>query len=237
MGLTKLELPKGIESKFIQTSDGKTLEVWKLDPTPEEKKPYIGIIFHGNGGSLEDFLLTQLWFQELGITSYGFDYRGYGRSSGWPSENGIEIDSDEVWKFILNEEQVNPNQVLVCGVSLGTCPATRIASLHEPHLLILVASFTNVKDKIRDTLFLKPISKFAWYLFPTDKYIQAIRKTNVILLQGDKDNIFPLKHSKKLFELYKGSGDISYLTIPKAGHNNVFFLGWRILSEKVLEQL
>ena len=94
-------LPPLIESHFIPTKDGKRLEVWEHAAQFEnESRKEVAIIFHGNGAPLETFLFTQMWFSEMGIKSYCFDYRGFGASSGWPSEQGLYEVGSSVADFV-----------------------------------------------------------------------------------------------------------------------------------------
>ena len=126
-------VPPRVKSSFIETEDGKRLEVWRL-PAAEgvPPAPNVGLVFHGNGDSLDGFFFLQQWFSKLGMVSYGFDYRGYGRSSGWPSELGLVRDADAVWDYVITQERAEPSQMVVFGYSIGAAPAARIASLHDP---------------------------------------------------------------------------------------------------------
>ena len=221
-------LPYGVESQFIDTADGCRLELWRLPA--ENPKPYIALVFHGNAGSLENFFLMQLWFQEQDITSYGFDYRGFGHSSGWPNERGLERDSDAVWNYLLTREKIDPSRIILCGFSVGGAPAARIASLHAPKLLILVSAFTSVTTVLREHPLLKLLSACCWNRLPTERYVSALDTTGLLLMHGELDSVIPKHHSDRLAESYTGSGGIEKLVIPSAGHNDVFFAGRHALS-------
>ncbi|MCB0325859.1 MAG: alpha/beta hydrolase [Bdellovibrionales bacterium] len=230
-------LPTEIESTFITTLDGKKLEVWRLAADDAEAKPYVGIVFHGNGGSLEAFLLTQLWFQELGITSYGFDYRGFGRSTGWPNEAGVYRDCDAVYKYVTERESVSPAELVVLGISVGGPFAARIAGLHKPKLLILVSTFSSIQHLVRQLPLIRHFRRLCWYKLPTIEYVGELDDTNLLLLHGERDRTISSTHSIALQQAYRGTGKVKLLLSPHADHNNVFYLERRRLGEETLDLL
>lgn len=221
-------LPYGVESQFIDTADGCRLELWRLPA--EDPRAYIAIVFHGNAGSLENFFLMQLWFQEQGITSYGFDYRGFGHSSGWPNERGIERDSDAVWSYVLAREKIDPSRIIICGFSVGGAPAARIASLHKPKLLVLVSAFTSIPAVISEHPLLRPLARFSWNQLSTETYLSQLSESSLILMHGAVDTIIAPHHSDRLAARYCGTGEVRCLLIAGAGHNDVFFAGRHALA-------
>lgn len=216
-------LPFGVESQFIESEDGCRLELWRL--AAEHPERYVALVFHGNAGSLENFFLMQLWFQEHNITSYGFDYRGFGLSSGWPNERGLERDSDAVWRYLTEREKLDPSQIIVCGFSVGGAFAARIASIHQPRLLMLVSAFTSVAAVLREHPLLKVLAWSCWNRLPTERYVAELRNTSLLLMHGGRDPIIRCHHTEQLAKRYTGSGGVEAVIIPDARHNDVFFAG------------
>lgn len=225
------DLRHGVESIFLSTPDNKKLELWRL---PATGSPYIGIIFHGNGGTLENFFLTQLWFQEMGITSYGFDYRGYGKSTGWPSEKGITIDSDTVWKYIVDREHIQAENIIILGISIGCGAASRVASIHQPKMLVLSSGFINLPQVVKDNPVTKIFAPFVFHKFPTIEYVKELKNTRLILASGLKDTIIKPYHSKYLAAAYQGNNAVTHLECPESGHNGVFYSLRREMQQLVL---
>lgn len=216
-------LPPNIISNFITTSDGEQLEVWELSANPNvQKKPYVAITFHGNGESVDGFLDLQLLFSEMGITSYGFDYRGFGNSSGWPSEKGLEQDSDAVWDYVCKKENVSPKNIIVLGYSIGGAPAARIASLHNPNALVLVAAFADIKQLVGENKLFSTLSSFVWYTFPTANYVKSLTSTHLIIIHGALDTLIKPHHSDQLEKAYTGHGKLVRIPSPNTDHNTVF---------------
>jgi uncharacterized protein len=232
------KIPSEIESKFILTKDGRKLEIWKYRPESQTNlSDYVAIIFHGNGGPLENFLFIQMWFAELGIRSYGFDYRGYGRSSGWPSESGIYLDSDAVWEHVLKSEDIEASKIIVVGISVGGAPAARIASMHAARLLLLSSAFTDLKSTVRAQPVVGILWPFIRYRFPTIDYVRELKKTDLLIAHSSRDNIVPSDHSEKLEAAYRGTGRGQRLTSDTAGHNLAFYDLKDRLRDTVLEWL
>ena len=217
-------LPLDTESNFITTYDGNDLEVWRVAPVEHIRSPrYVGIIFHGNAGSLEAFHVLQLWFQEMGIVSYAVDYRGFGKSSGWPSEQGFYADSDALWQYVIEREGVDPSDIVVLGYSLGGAMAARIASLNQPRVLVLVSAFYSIEKIIREHLFLRFLTPFSRYRLPTGEYVNKLESTHLLLVHGQNDSIVPVTHADKNSESYRGKGCFEKIIAEDRGHNDVFF--------------
>lgn len=217
-------LPPGIESFFVETEDGCHIEVWRLATPPDRpKQSYVGVVFHGNGGTLEHFLFPMLWFQEQGITCYSFDYRGFGHSSGWPSESGVYRDSEAVCAFALEQENLTPDEAILLGISVGGAPAAYMAEKLSVKTLVLVAAFTDIKRVIREQIILAPLSPFCRYRFPTIDYIRGLDKTSLVVGHGERDKTVRVSHSHDLISAYSGSGQATHLLCPETGHNAAFF--------------
>ncbi len=218
------DIPHGVESDFITASDGKRLEVWRLPADPyEEKQDFVALIFHGNGGSLESFLALQLWFSFMGITSYGIDYRGFGRSSGWPSEKGFYRDSDAFWSYVSEREELSPDRAIILGYSLGGPVAARLAAEVSPHTLLLISTFNDLLTLVKSKKLFRYLSRFLWYRLPTETYVGSLQKTNLILVHGTQDTIVDSSHLNRLALAYRGGGQCRKIVAEGSGHNDTFF--------------
>lgn len=218
------EIPREVESIFIPSKDGTRLEVWHYRSelqTPLSK--YVAVVFHGNGGAVENFLFVHMWFAELGISSYGFDYRGFGRSSGWPNEKGIYLDSDAAWEYVCEREKLPSSQMISVGISLGGAPAARIAALHQPKLLLLSSAFTDLRRVVGSRFIIGLLAPFVWSKFPTIDFIRQLKETNLVIAHGDRDSTVSHSHAAELEQAYSGSGEVRKLISRDGGHNMAFF--------------
>jgi hypothetical protein len=221
---SSLDLPSGVESIFVTTDDGKRLELWRLPGDPyEEKRDFVALVFHGNGGSLESFIALQLWFSYLGITSYGIDYRGFGRSSGWPSEEGLTADSDAFWRYVSEREGLSASRTIVLGYSVGGPMAARLASKISANTLLLISTFSDLRSVVKSKRILGYLSRFLWYRLATYESVAELKSTNLILAHGGQDTVVDVSHLDVLANSYRGSGSLRKVLAEGSGHNDTFF--------------
>ncbi|MBE6384712.1 MAG: alpha/beta hydrolase [Lentisphaerae bacterium] len=199
---------EGVEMLALKNSGNIAL---KYTPPAQEE----GLIFlhcHGNAENLR----TIQWRQELfALKGYGFcafDYEGYGRSSGKPSEAGVRRDVLRVWRYLTEEKKIPPERIVIHGFSLGTGAAVFLASqITNAKALILEAPFTSTYGVVG----------LAWV--PGNRFVSIDRipqvKMPVMIMHGDRDRIIPFRHGKKLFA--KAPDPKRFFHIRGAGHNNI----------------
>lgn len=217
-------LPAQVESSFVETSDRVRIETWRLPGDPTAKSsPYIGIVFHGNGGTIDDFFSLQQWFAAQGMVSYGFDYRGYGKSSGWPSEEGIYRDAEAVWKYVQQKESVSGDRIIVLGFSIGAGAAAKLAMDIEPRALVLLSPYSSITQLLLERPLLKFLKPFLRYSFPTAKYVSRLKQTGLVIAHGTQDTIIPFSHSETVLAAYRGNYPAQTVYEDGLGHNDLFF--------------
>ena len=101
----------------------------------------------GNGGNLSYWGMDALaWKYQHHTAVLLFDYPGYGKSSGKPSEQGCYAAADAAYDWLVNEKKVPAEQLLIYGQSLGGAIAIDVASRRPHRALIVVSSFTSFPD-------------------------------------------------------------------------------------------
>jgi len=211
-------LPERVEGSFITTNDGAHLEIWRLPVKASQK---VAVIFHGNGGDVENFFIYQRYFHSIGFTSYGFDYRGYGKSTGWPSERGLYLDTDAAIEFVLGKENIEASQLTLVGISVGSGPAAYGANKFQPKALILFAPFESLPAAVKSTPLLGFLHPFTIYEFPVKQHVSSLRKTCLIVAHGKRDQVIPFKQGDQVFQSYRGSGFSEFLISETAKHNDI----------------
>ncbi len=192
---------------------------------PETKNHLL--LCHGNAGNLSDRLF---FYEKLGrhasITL--FDYRGYGKSGGSPSEEGMYADADAVWRFLVFEKGVAPSDVTIYGISIGGAVAAHLAEkvCREavarsacPHALIVQSSFCGLRQLVSD-LVSGFLGRFVHHRFDTPAKIAALGgKTKVLVSHSPGDELVPVSHSERLARVcarVPGGGTVYRLS---GGHN------------------
>lgn len=198
-------LPAGIVSDFVVTGDGERIEVWFNDAAPiAGRGRRVAILFHGNADVVESAVWTQRWLASEGISSYSFDYRGFGKSSGWPSEEGIYQDSESVWRYVQAREQLPAGRMILFSWSVGTGFAAVLAAKVSPGALVLVSPYASLRKAIHDTSVYGNLSGFARYEVSTVQAVAALSSTCLIVAHGNRDTVIPVQHGREVVAAYQG---------------------------------
>jgi len=214
---TNLGLP--FEEVYFVTQDGVKLHSWFV---PGEKD-LVWLWCHGNAGNIGHRLENlALLHRELGVSIFLFDYRGYGRSEGKPSEKGTYLDAEAALAYLQSREDVEGSRIIYFGRSLGAAVAVELATRQPPAALILESPFPSVPYMARRLYPYLPV----WPLLRT-RYDSLSKMEQIdvplLVLHGDRDDIVPLEAGRKLFEA--AGGDKLFYTIRGAGHNDTYAVG------------
>ena len=215
-GMTPADVRLEYEEVTLTTDDGVTLTAWYV-PHPSPKATFL--ICHGNGGNMSDFYQTLKTLHRLGYSALIFDYRGYGRSGGTPSEEGLYRDAEAAWRYLVETRGQPPQRIVLLGRSLGAAVAIELASRHSPAALITECAFTSLVDIGRQEYPLLPVS-----LLCTERY-ESIRKVPRVgcpklFFHGAADEIIPLTNGRRLFE---AAAEPKGFVQTGGGHNTAGF--------------
>ena len=207
------------EEVFFTTGDGVELHGWYLPGTGD----VTWLWFHGNGGNISHRVDELAIFRHrLGVNQFIFDYRGYGRSPGTPSEIGTYQDSRAALEYVTSRPDVAPEKVVYFGRSLGAAVAVELAASSEPLALVLVAPFSSVADMAKVAF---PFTPFHWLVrgrYDSMAHIRRIHRP-VLILHGDQDATVPLHQGKKLFDA--ANEPKRFQLLPGAAHNDTYIAG------------
>jgi uncharacterized protein len=187
----------GYEDVAIATGDGERLHGWWV-PTPAPTAVAHVLLCHGNAGNVGDRVIHAALLCAAGLDVLLFDYRGYGRSTGRPSEPGTYRDAHAARSQLLARPEVNPDRVVYLGESLGGAVALALAVTHPPAGLVLMSTFTSVRDMARRHYPLVPPALVP-DAYPSLRRIRELRAP-LLVIHGDRDEIVPPLHAETLFE-------------------------------------
>jgi pimeloyl-ACP methyl ester carboxylesterase len=215
----------GISSFMVPTPDGAELEVrTTFGSTPGLTSPYVAIIFHGNGETVGNANFLP-FFAKHKIPAFTFDYRGYGNSTGWPSERKLLDDGEVIWHAVQAHTGVDPAHTIILGNSIGTGMASYLASRINPRVTVLLAAYATIPEIIRDS---PGYSLFSWvlrYRLATTSYLATAKMNCLILAHGKLDSIIKFRHLELVSKSaqHPGIEKIVPLTSELASHNDVFY--------------
>lgn len=143
---TGAELGRPFENVFFEANDGVRLNGWFFAASPGSlQRSMAALVCHGNGGNISLGLELCSALLELGLSVFLFDYRGYGRSGGHPSEEGTYLDAQAAHHW-LRSKGFDGADILAYGESLGGGVAAELA-LREPTAgVVLQSTFTSIED-------------------------------------------------------------------------------------------
>jgi len=181
----------------IDTADGERLHGW-LVPAADARGTLL--FFHGNAGNISHRLDSLRMFNRLGLDVLMVDYRGYGQSSGEPSEAGTYRDARAAWDWLL-ARGVAPERIVVFGRSLGGAVGARLASRPgvRPAGVIVESSFTSGADMARRLYPWLPARLITRLKYPVREYVAALESPLMIIHSRD-DEIIPFDMGRALFD-------------------------------------
>ena len=202
---------------WFRTEDQARLHGWFVPG----RVPLAMLWCHGNAGNVSHRLdqLREI-HQRLGIGVFIFDYRGYGRSDGQPTEAGLYQDTRAARDALIRELGIPADRIVYYGQSLGAAVALDLALTHPPPALILESPFLSVRAMANRTL------PGSGYLFKTsfDSLAKVGHlKSPLLILHGDADEIAPHEHGRRLFQA--APEPKAFYTIPGAHHNDTYLVG------------
>jgi len=194
-GATPQSLGLAFEELELETSDGERLHAWWI---PREGARGAAIVFHGNAGNISHRIDYAAMFHRLGYATLLFDYRGYGRSTGGPTEEGTYRDTEAAWRHVTGQRGFAPGQVVLLGESLGGGPATWLAVRERPRAVVLSSAFTSVPDLGAEIYPFLPVRLLARIRYPVGENLAAVTAP-VLVAHSPGDEIVPYAHGQRLF--------------------------------------
>lgn len=210
--MTPREIGLEYEDVVFQAEDGVQLAAWYV---PSQKRRGVVLFCHGNGGNISYRCEYLKVFSSLGLDSFVFDYRGYGKSRGKPSEEGTYLDALGAWNYLTGQRGLAPQKIIVYGESLGGAVAAWLARERNPGALVLQSAFTSLPDIGADAYPFLPARLLARYRYATKEYLSAVG-CPVLIIHSRDDEIVPFKHGLQLHAA--APGEKSFIEL-RGDHN------------------
>lgn len=211
--------PEDVQELEIVTEDDVALFAWLVRPKaasagtkprpkpssrPKGKKPkkaiprFLLIYFHGNAGSLAERFFWIQALVETGVDVLAVDYRGYGKSEGSPSEEGLQLDAEAVYSYAIETLEVPPERILLYGKSLGGAVAAQLASTQPVRGLILQSTFSTLADQAEAVFPNLPTRGYLTQRFDTLEALSYVQCPTLVIHSRD-DHLIPFRLGEMVF--------------------------------------
>jgi len=222
------EMVPKIEDCYFETSDGVRLHGWfcsphrktggSIVPVPTEM---VLLWFHGNAGNISyryDMIRAMM---DIPVRIFIIDYRGYGRSEGKPSEQGLYLDARAAWDYLIGNRGIPAAHIIIFGKSLGGAPAIDLASEVEPAGLIVQSSFTSAADMASAVLPFFPHALLHTKMESVSK-IDRVRCPK-LFIHSTADEVVPYRLGRRLYEAAPEPKE--FYEVKGAPHNSTYLVG------------
>lgn len=208
-----------LEDVWFDAQDGTRLFGWYVRASGI---PAVLLWCHGNAGNIIHRLENLALLNRIGLSVFLFDYRGYGRSSGTPSEEGFYQDAHAAYDYLARTKQVPPERIVIFGRSLGAAVAGALASRRAAAGVILESAFPSVEALARFHYWGLPAHWFVQAEYNLAERLHEIHRP-VLVIHGDRDCIVPIQMGRMVFESAHPPKDL-YI-VQGADHNDLVRVG------------
>jgi len=203
------------EDAWFTSADGTRLHGWYV---PHPRPRAVVLFCHGNAGNVAMWGdVLRILHDRMGVTAMGFDYRGYGRSEGTPSEAGVLADARAARAWLARRTGIAENQIVLMGRSLGGAVAVDLAAADGARALILESTFTSMPEVGQAAMPWLPVRALMQTRFDS---LAKIPSYHGPLLQshGTADRLVPFALGRRLFEA--ANDPKQFIKIPGGDHND-----------------
>ncbi|HEY7244157.1 MAG TPA: alpha/beta fold hydrolase [Xanthobacteraceae bacterium] len=205
------------EEVVLDSSGGQRVIVWHIPPRGE--KPVL-LYFHGNGGSLRWRVDRFRALVADGTGLVALSYRGYGGSSGSPTEQGLIDDALAAYAFAAGRYPAP--RIALWGESLGTGVAVALAAQKPVARIVLESPFTSIADIATQLYWFFPVRLLIKDPFRSDLRIGSVTAP-ILVLHGERDSVVPIALGDQLYKLI--AAPKRFVRFPGAGHNELASYG------------
>jgi fermentation-respiration switch protein FrsA (DUF1100 family) len=206
---------KNVERVALPTADGETVILWYAPASAG--RPTI-LFLHGNAGAMSDRADRLAYYQSRGFGAAFLSWRGYGGSTGKPTEAGLILDATAAYAF-LRDGGIPADQIVLVGESLGTGVAVQIAAQNPVGAVVLEAPYTAAVDIAARAYPWVPVRLLMKDTFLSRTYIPQVRAP-LLILHGERDTVIPFGFGETLFAL--ANQPKTFLSLGPVGHEALF---------------
>lgn len=227
------DLGMPFEEVYFPAADGTQLHGWFIPGRGDDTLVW----FHGNAGNISNRVYNiMLLYQHVGANVFIFDYRGYGRSEGKPSEKGLYSDGEGALEYLRSRDDIDYDRLALFGRSLGGCVVAELAMRHRVKAVIIESSFTSVDAMAHHNrpaiAFFIPSRLLVKSRFESLAKMPRIHSP-VMIVHGDRDITVPIRMGRELFDA--ANEPKRFYEIKGATHDDTHIVGGENYFEALRE--
>jgi fermentation-respiration switch protein FrsA (DUF1100 family) len=203
----------GVET--LTTADGEKILLWHA---PAKSGMPTILYFQGNAGEIGDRPLRFNYYHSRGFGVAYLSYRGFGGSSGSPSEAGFMADANAAYDWLI-AKGVEPNRIALLGESLGSGVAVQLAAKREVGAVALEAPYTSTVEVAAKIYWWLPVHALMKDQFKSIDFIAAV-VAPLLIVHGEDDGLIPVEFGKRLFDAANQPKELD--VVPGFGHDVLF---------------
>lgn len=217
-----------IEDVYITVNSTVTIHGWHIHSDPAL---FTLLYFHGNGGNISNRIEKIQLIHSIPLSIFIIDYRGYGKSTGTPSEQGLYTDALSAFKYLTTVKNIPSQKIILYGESLGGAVAAYCAAQTKIAALILDSAFTNTSSMV------KHHSVWILSLLFTENFstIDSIASLDlpILILHSKEDEVAPFYMGRELYN--KCPSTKKYFVELKGSHNTNFITDASTFKKSIQE--
>jgi fermentation-respiration switch protein FrsA (DUF1100 family) len=203
------------EDAWFEAADGTKLHGWYV---PHDEPRAVVLFAHGNAGNLSDRAdVVAEVVERLHVSVLIFDYRGYGRSEGKPSEAGVLLDARAARDWLARRAGVDPKQIVLWGESIGGAVVADLAAHEDARGLVLESTFSSLPDVAAYHYRWLPVRLLMRSRLDSAAKIGAYHGP-LLQIHGDFDRIIPIELGRRLFDA--ANEPKQFVVVPGGDHND-----------------
>lgn len=214
------------EDLRIPTPDGENLSAFFIRPSNKGLAKDVTILmFHGNAGNIGHRIpIAKILEENSGCNVFMLEYRGYGLSTGTPTEEGLMIDAQTALDYIRQQKETRGGKIIIYGQSLGGAVAIQLVAKNQEAGdvagLIVENTFTTMR-KLIPSVFppAKYLARLCNQYWPSEDILPQITSIPILFISGLKDEIIPPSHMQQLYDVCRAKRKVKK-DIPNGTHND-----------------
>ena len=210
---TPADIGIAYEDIYVDTPDGAKIHGWFIENKADGR---VVLYSHGNAGNIGGRLEKIFVLYRMGLSVCIFDYRGFGKSTGWPTEKGLYQDVRAVYDYLIGEKNYSGKDIVLYGESLGSAVAVDLAAQFEVNSVLLEGAFSSGKDMSKVFYPYIPLH----FLYNKYNSIAKIKDVKVpkLFMHSKEDELVPYRLAQKLFN---AAPEPKTFAAMSGGHNDL----------------